>query len=54
MKYKNPIVRGMYPDPSVCRAGDKYYMVCSTFQYFPGVPLFMRLRFDITTEDFIW
>lgn len=40
MKYKNPIVRGMYPDPSVCRAGDKYYMVCSTFQYFPGVPLF--------------
>ncbi|MDE7282864.1 MAG: glycoside hydrolase family 43 protein, partial [Lachnospiraceae bacterium] len=40
MRYKNPIVRGMYPDPSVCRAGDKYYMVCSTFQYFPGVPLF--------------
>lgn len=40
MKYKNPVVRGMYPDPSVCRAGDKYYMVCSTFQYFPAVPLF--------------
>ncbi|MCM1047917.1 MAG: glycoside hydrolase family 43 protein [Clostridiales bacterium] len=40
MKYKNPIVRGMNPDPSVCRANDKYYMVCSTFQYFPGVPLF--------------
>lgn len=40
MKYQNPIIRGMYPDPSVCRAGDKYYMVCSTFQYFPGVPLF--------------
>lgn len=40
MIYQNPIVRGMYPDPSICRAGDKYYMVCSTFQYFPGVPLF--------------
>lgn len=40
MKYQNPIVRGMYPDPSVCRAGDKYYMVCSSFHYFPGVPLF--------------
>lgn len=40
MHYKNPVLRGMYPDPSVCRAGDKYYMVCSTFQYFPAVPLF--------------
>ena len=40
MKYQNPVVRGMYPDPSICRAGDKYYMVCSSFQYFPGVPLF--------------
>lgn len=39
MNYKNPVVRGMYPDPSVCRAGDKYYMVCSTFQYFPAVPV---------------
>lgn len=40
MKYQNPVVRGMYPDPSVCRAEDKYYMVCSSFHYFPGVPLF--------------
>lgn len=40
MKYKNPVVRGMYPDPSVCRAGDKYYMVCSSMPYFPAVPLF--------------
>lgn len=40
MKYKNPILRGMYPDPSVCRANDKYYMACSTFQYFPSVPIF--------------
>ncbi|MCF0243086.1 MAG: family 43 glycosylhydrolase [Treponema sp.] len=40
MNYQNPVLRGMYPDPSVCRAGDKFYMVCSTFHYFPGVPLF--------------
>ncbi len=40
MKYFNPIVKGFYPDPSVCFAEGKYYMVCSSFQYFPGVPLF--------------
>ena len=40
MKYQNPVLRGMYPDPSMCAANGKYYMVCSTFQYFPGVPLF--------------
>ncbi len=40
MKYQNPIVRGFYPDPSVCAANGKYNLVCSSFQYFPGVPLF--------------
>ena len=40
MRYTNPIVKGFYPDPSVCVADGKYYMVCSSFQYFPGVPLF--------------
>ena len=40
MKYTNPIIKGFYPDPSVCFNGEKYYMVCSSFQYFPGVPLF--------------
>ncbi|MCD7826291.1 MAG: glycoside hydrolase family 43 protein [Clostridiaceae bacterium] len=40
MKFQNPVLRGMYPDPSMCRYQDKYYMVCSTFQYFPGVPVF--------------
>lgn len=40
MQYKNPVVKGFYPDPSVCAANGKYYMVCSSFQYFPGVPLF--------------
>lgn len=40
MIYKNPVLSGFYPDPSVCFDGNKFYMVCSSFQYFPGVPLF--------------
>lgn len=40
MKYTNPVVPGFYPDPSICKANGKYYMVCSSFHYFPGVPLF--------------
>jgi len=40
MRYKNPVIKGFYPDPSVCSAGGKYYLVTSSFQYFCGVPLF--------------
>lgn len=40
MKYTNPIIPGFYPDPSICKHEDTYYMVHSTFQYFPGVTLF--------------
>jgi alpha-N-arabinofuranosidase len=40
MKYQNPIIRGVYPDPSVCKADGKFYLVNSSFQFFPGVPLF--------------
>ena len=38
--YKNPVIPGFHPDPSVCKAGNDYYLVNSSFQYFPGVPLF--------------
>lgn len=38
--YKNPVISGFYPDPSVCRVGSDYYLVTSTFEYFPGVPVF--------------
>jgi xylan 1,4-beta-xylosidase len=37
--FGNPILPGFYPDPSICRVGDDYYMVNSTFEYFPGVPI---------------
>lgn len=40
MIYQNPIIRGFYPDPSVCYANGKFYLVTSSFQYYPGVPLF--------------
>ncbi len=40
MHYTNPILPGFYPDPSVCRVGDDYYLVTSSFEYFPGVPIF--------------
>jgi xylan 1,4-beta-xylosidase len=36
----NPVIRGFHPDPSVCRAGKDYYLVTSSFEYFPGVPVF--------------
>ncbi|CAN5201159.1 glycoside hydrolase family 43 protein [soil metagenome] len=35
----NPILRGMYPDPSVCRVDGTYYLVNSTFEYLPGLPI---------------
>ena len=38
--FTNPVIPGFYPDPSVCRVGDDYYLVNSSFQFFPGVPLF--------------
>ena len=37
--FHNPIIPGYYPDPSVCAVGDDFYLVNSTFQYFPGVPV---------------
>jgi len=38
--FQNPILPGFYPDPSICRVNDDYYLVTSTFAYFPGVPIF--------------
>ena len=37
--YRNPILPGYYPDPSVTRAGDKFYLVNSTFAHWPGIPI---------------
>lgn len=40
MKYKNPIISGFNPDPSICRVGEDFYLVTSTFEFFPGVPIY--------------
>ena len=31
--FRNPIIPGFYPDPSICRVGEDYYLVTSTFEY---------------------
>jgi alpha-N-arabinofuranosidase len=38
--YRNPVLRGFNPDPSVCRVGEDYYLVTSSFEYFPGLPIY--------------
>lgn len=40
MQYNNPIISGFNPDPSICRVGDDFYLVTSTFEFFPGVPIY--------------
>ena len=39
-EYLNPILSGFYPDPAVCRKGDTYYLVTSSFAFYPAVPIF--------------
>ncbi|WP_194396204.1 glycoside hydrolase family 43 protein [Microbacterium atlanticum] len=36
----HPIVPGFHPDPTICRVGDDYYLAHSSFEYFPGAPIF--------------
>ncbi|MGW2279805.1 glycoside hydrolase family 43 protein [Streptomyces sp. NPDC001770] len=37
--FDNPVIPGFSPDPSICRAGEDYYLATSSFEYVPGVPL---------------
>ena len=37
---ENPILKGFYPDPSICRVNEDYYLVTSSFEYYPGIPIF--------------
>ena len=36
----SPILSGFHPDPSICRVGEDYFLATSSFEYFPGVPIF--------------
>ena len=38
--FANPVIGGFFPDPSACRVGGDYYLACSSFEYFPGIPVF--------------
>ena len=38
--FNNPVIPGFHPDPSVCRVGNDFYLVNSSFQFFPGVPVY--------------
>jgi alpha-N-arabinofuranosidase len=38
--FTNPVIPGFHPDPSICRVGDRFYLVVSSFEYFPGIPIF--------------
>ncbi|KAL2811878.1 glycosyl hydrolase [Aspergillus granulosus] len=40
IKYRNPIIPGFNPDPSIIRVGGDYFLVTSTFEYFPGIPIY--------------
>jgi len=40
MAFQNPVIPGFHPDPSIVRCGEDYYLVNSSFEYFPGVPIF--------------
>ncbi|MGQ1891329.1 glycoside hydrolase family 43 protein [Thermophagus sp. OGC60D27] len=39
-KFENPVISGFHPDPSICRVGDDYYLVNSSFEWFPGLPIY--------------
>ena len=40
MHIVNPILPGFHPDPSICRVGQGFYLVTSSFEYFPGLPIY--------------
>ena len=40
MNFENPVIRGMYPDPSLVQVDGVWYLVNSTFECFPGIPIF--------------
>jgi xylan 1,4-beta-xylosidase len=50
-EFSNPILAGFYPDPSICRVGSDYYLVNSTFSFFPGIPVFHSR--DLTSWELV-
>lgn len=38
--FTNPLLPGFNPDPSILRVGDDYYLATSTFEFYPGIPIY--------------
>lgn len=38
--FRNPIIPGFHPDPSICRVGEDYYLITSSFEWYPGLPIY--------------
>ena len=38
--FNNPVISGFNPDPTVVRVEDDYFLVTSSFEYFPGLPIY--------------
>lgn len=49
--HQNPVLQGFNPDPSIVRVKDDFFMVTSTFEYFPGLPIYHSR--DLVTWKFI-
>jgi alpha-N-arabinofuranosidase len=39
-EFRNPVIPGFAPDPSIVRVGDDFWLINSTFEYFPGIPIY--------------
>lgn len=39
-KIHNPVIPGFYPDPTICRVEEDFYIACSSFELCPGIPIF--------------
>lgn len=50
----NPILPGFHPDPSICRVGEDFYLVTSTFEYFPGLPIYHSKNLADWLTDWSW
>ncbi len=61
MQYTNPIIPGFHPDPSICRVRDDYFLVTSSFEFFPCIPIFHsknmvdweQIGYCITNSDYL-
>ncbi len=38
--FRNPVISGFYSDPTICCAGEDFYLITSSLEYFPGLPIF--------------